>query len=41
MVPLREGKIADPEVTPRHVLDIDAQTAEQGESFSDGHRYIL
>jgi hypothetical protein len=37
MVPFREGKIADPEITPAHGLDMHAQTTEQGQSFDEGH----
>jgi hypothetical protein len=32
VIPLGEFKVADAEVTPGHRLDMDAQTAEQGES---------
>ena len=41
MVPLRQGKVADPEITPTHGLGIDAQAAEQGQSFGEGHCSML
>ena len=37
VIPLGESKVADAEVTPIRGLDIDAQTAEQGESVGQGH----
>jgi hypothetical protein len=33
--------IADPEIVPAHPLDMDAQTAEQGESFRNRHVTLL
>ena len=37
MVLLREGKIADAEDTLIHGLDINAESAEQGESLGERH----
>ncbi len=41
MVLLREGKIADAEVTLIHDLHINAESAEQGESLGERHLTLL
>jgi hypothetical protein len=41
MVPLREGEIADAEVTLIHGFNIYAESAEQGESLGERHATTL
>ena len=41
MVPLREGKIADLEIALGHGLDMNAQSAEQGDSLGIRHVVLV